>query len=140
MSSLVKIRSFYDVLGVTREATTEQINAAFRRLALGLHPDVNKRPTAEKEFQDLNEAFETLKNPLARSEYDATQRRREADLAGPDEVDNALTAFDIEVATVPKKKKKKKKPVVKHDPRLGTAEIDAIPDGFGADHSLGGVL
>lgn len=62
----------YEILGVTRDATDEEIKKAFRRQARKLHPDVNKSPDAEEEFKELNEAYDVLSDPNKRAYYDRT--------------------------------------------------------------------
>ncbi|MER3403584.1 MAG: molecular chaperone DnaJ [Armatimonadota bacterium] len=62
---------YYAVLGVTREATQEEIKSAYRRLARQLHPDVNRDdPEAEEKFKLLNEAYQVLSDPESRAVYD----------------------------------------------------------------------
>jgi molecular chaperone DnaJ len=63
-------RDFYQVLGVNRQASQEEIKKAFRRLARQYHPDVNKNPDAEARFKEINEAYEILSDPEKRSMYD----------------------------------------------------------------------
>jgi molecular chaperone DnaJ len=63
-------RDYYQVLGVDRQATEEQIKKAFRRLARQYHPDVNKTPDAESKFKEINEAYEVLSDRDKRSMYD----------------------------------------------------------------------
>lgn len=63
-------RDLYEVLGVTRDATDEEIKKAFRRQARKLHPDVNKAPDAEEQFKELNEAYDVLSDPKKRQAYD----------------------------------------------------------------------
>ena len=63
-------RDFYQVLGVSRQASQEEIKKAFRRLARQYHPDVNKNPDAEARFKEINEAYEILSDPEKRSMYD----------------------------------------------------------------------
>jgi molecular chaperone DnaJ len=63
-------RDFYQVLGVDRNATDEQIKKAFRRLARQYHPDVNKSPEAEARFKEINEAYEILSDREKRGMYD----------------------------------------------------------------------
>jgi len=67
----VKFQDYYETLGVSRDATSEQIQAAYRKLARKLHPDVNKSPDAEEKFKRLNEASEVLKDPEKRRRYDS---------------------------------------------------------------------
>ncbi len=61
---------FYEALGVTRDATTEQIQQAYRKLARKHHPDVNKEPSAEDRFKEINEAYHVLSDPKTRKRYD----------------------------------------------------------------------
>lgn len=63
-------RDYYEVLGISRDATAEQIQQAFRTLARKNHPDVNKDPGAEDRFKDINEAYHVLSDPNTRKRYD----------------------------------------------------------------------
>lgn len=63
-------RDYYEVLGVQRTATDEEIKKAFRRLAKQYHPDANKEQGAEARFIEVNEAYEVLSDPQKRSAYD----------------------------------------------------------------------
>ncbi|HIC89565.1 MAG TPA: molecular chaperone DnaJ [Anaerolineae bacterium] len=63
-------RDYYEVLGVSREASSDDIRRAFRRLARQYHPDVNKSPDAEARFKEINEAYEVLSDPDKRAAYD----------------------------------------------------------------------
>jgi molecular chaperone DnaJ len=64
-------RDPYEVLGVERDATEQQIKKAFRRLARELHPDVNDHdPAAEEKFKEAAEAYEVLSDPERRRTYD----------------------------------------------------------------------
>ena len=62
-------KDLYEVLGVPRDATEDDIKKAFRKQARKLHPDVNKSPNAEEEFKELNEAYDVLSDPQKRSAY-----------------------------------------------------------------------
>jgi curved DNA-binding protein len=64
-------RDFYKILGVPREASQDDIQRAYRRLARAHHPDVNKDPAAEERFKDVSEAYDVLSDPQARRRYDA---------------------------------------------------------------------
>jgi len=66
----VEFQDYYQVLGVARDATAKEIQAAFRKLARKHHPDVNKSADAEKQFKKINEAYEVLKDPDKRQKYD----------------------------------------------------------------------
>ncbi|HHH40567.1 MAG TPA: molecular chaperone DnaJ [Chloroflexi bacterium] len=63
-------RDYYEVLGVSRTASQEEIKKAYRRLARQYHPDVNKSPDAEARFKEINEAYEVLGDPEKRAAYD----------------------------------------------------------------------
>jgi len=60
----------YQVLGVDREASAEDIKKAYRKLARQLHPDVNKDADAEEKFKQVTHAYEVLSDPQARASYD----------------------------------------------------------------------
>lgn len=63
-------RDFYEALGVSRTASQDEIQQAYRKLARKHHPDVNKDPAAEERFKDLNEAYSVLSDPKTRARYD----------------------------------------------------------------------
>ena len=54
---------FYSVLGVSKNATPDEIKSAYRKLAKEFHPDVNKNSGAKENFSEINEAYETLSDP-----------------------------------------------------------------------------
>src|SRR5215831_2488895 len=63
-------RDYYDVLGISRAASAEEIKRAYRNLARKYHPDVNKQPGAEAKFKEINEAYEVLSDEAKRRAYD----------------------------------------------------------------------
>ncbi|MEN3016300.1 MAG: molecular chaperone DnaJ [Candidatus Methanosuratincola petrocarbonis] len=67
-------RDYYEILGVPRDATPEQIKDAYRKLALQYHPDRNKSPDAEEKFKEISEAYAVLSDPQKRQQYDMLGR------------------------------------------------------------------
>lgn len=63
-------RDYYDILGVPRTASQEEIKRAFRQLAREHHPDVNQDPRADERFKEINEAYQVLSDPERRAQYD----------------------------------------------------------------------
>jgi len=63
-------RDYYEVLGVSRNASAEELKSAFRQLARKYHPDVNKEADAEEKFKEINEAYAILSDEQKRAAYD----------------------------------------------------------------------
>lgn len=63
-------RDYYEVLGVSRTASKDEVKSAFRKLARQYHPDVNKEPGADAKFKEINEAYEILSDENKRARYD----------------------------------------------------------------------
>ena len=63
----MKYKDYYKILGLARDASTDDIKKAYRRLARKYHPDVSKEPRAEEKFKELGEAYETLKDAEKRA-------------------------------------------------------------------------
>ena len=61
---------YYEVLGVSRQDSEEEIRKAFRRKAMEYHPDRNKNPDAEEKFKEINEAYQVLSDSTKRAQYD----------------------------------------------------------------------
>src|SRR5687768_2244614 len=66
----VEYKDYYKILGVPKGASTADVKKAYRKLARQYHPDVNKKPEAEKRFKEINEAHEVLSDPEKRKRYD----------------------------------------------------------------------
>jgi molecular chaperone DnaJ len=60
-------RDYYEILGVSRDSSKEEIKRAYRRLARKYHPDVNKEPGAEDRFKEINRAYEVLSDDELRA-------------------------------------------------------------------------
>jgi len=77
-------KDYYDILGVPRNATLDEIKKAYRELALKYHPDRNKSKEAEEKFKEINEAYAVLSDPekensmtcMVRQAWSEVQRRR----------------------------------------------------------------
>ena len=67
---VMQYKDYYAILGVSRDAKPDEIRKAYRKLAKQYHPDVNKAPGAEAKYQEINEAYEVLKDPAKREKYD----------------------------------------------------------------------
>jgi len=68
---LVQYKDYYQILGVTRTASEQEIKTAYRKMARKYHPDANKNdPTAEERIKEINEAYEVLKDQDKRKKYD----------------------------------------------------------------------
>ncbi len=63
-------RDFYEVLGVSKDASKEEIKKAYRKLARKYHPDVNKEEVTDAKFKEVKEAYEVLSNEQQRAQYD----------------------------------------------------------------------
>ncbi|WP_188390501.1 molecular chaperone DnaJ [Compostibacillus humi] len=63
-------RDYYEVLGISKDATKEEIKRAYRKLARKYHPDVNKEPDAAEKFKEVKEAYEVLSDDNKRAQYD----------------------------------------------------------------------
>ncbi|MGE3539384.1 MAG: DnaJ C-terminal domain-containing protein [Candidatus Tectimicrobiota bacterium] len=66
----MEFKDYYTVLGVAKNASQDDIQREYRKLARTYHPDVNKTAEAEEKFKDIGEAYEVLKDPDKRAKYD----------------------------------------------------------------------
>ncbi len=70
----MKFKDYYEILGVARTASSDEIKKAYRKLAHQYHPDVSKDPAGEAKFKEVGEAYATLKDKEKRAAYDELGR------------------------------------------------------------------
>lgn len=73
----MEFKDYYNILGVKPDAGSKEIKAAYRKLALKYHPDMNSDARAEAKFKELAEAYKVLKHPKRRAEYDQLRQYRQ---------------------------------------------------------------
>lgn len=85
----MKYKDYYKIMGLSRDASQEEIKRTYRKLARKYHPDVSKEANAEENFKEVGEAYEVLKDPEKRAKYDQysqywqTRGEGEQQQAGP---------------------------------------------------------
>lgn len=70
-------KDYYQIMGLSRDASENDIKMAYRKLARKYHPDISKEPHAEERFKEMATAYETLKDPKKRAEYDQELKYKE---------------------------------------------------------------
>ncbi len=88
-------KDYYEILGVPRNATKEQIKEAYRKLALQYHPDRNKSPEAEEKFKEISEAYAVLSDDEKRRQYDMYGRESIYEKYTPEDIFSGTDFSDI---------------------------------------------
>jgi curved DNA-binding protein CbpA len=70
LNSMLNGKNYYQILQVDPSAEPEVINAAYKRLSIKYHPDTNRSDNANQRMQEINEAYQVLKDPTRRAHYD----------------------------------------------------------------------
>lgn len=76
-------RDYYEILGVAKNASNDEIKKAYRKLALKYHPDKGEGAESEKKFKEINEAYQVLSDPQKRSQFDQYGRTFDQGGGGP---------------------------------------------------------
>ncbi|QXP84391.1 DnaJ C-terminal domain-containing protein [Methylococcus sp. Mc7] len=74
----MQFKDYYQIMGISRDASQEEIKRTYRKLARKFHPDVSKEPDAEERFKEINEAYEVLQDKERRAAYDRLASGRSA--------------------------------------------------------------
>ena len=92
-------KDYYEVLGLSKGASDEEIKRAFRKLAKQYHPDVNKEPGAEEKFKEIGEAYAVLSDPQKKAQYDQFGHAAFANGAGGQGF-GGFNAEDIDLSSI----------------------------------------
>ena len=79
----MQFKDYYEILGLSRQASAGDIKKAYRKLAHQYHPDISKDPKGEEKFKEVNEAYRTLKDPELRKAYDELGRHQPGEEVRP---------------------------------------------------------
>ena len=79
----MQFKDYYEILGLTRQASAGDVKKAYRKLAHQYHPDISKDPKGEEKFKEVNEAYRTLKDPELRKAYDELGQHRSGEEVRP---------------------------------------------------------
>jgi molecular chaperone DnaJ len=93
--ALVNQKDYYGILGVQRNATTDEIKSAYRKLALQYHPDRNKSPDAEEKFKEISEAYAVLSDEEKRKTFDHYGSAGIGDRYTPEDIFRGVDFEDI---------------------------------------------
>ena len=129
------MKNAYEILGVNKDATDDQIRAAWREKARELHPDRNKRPTATQEYEEAKKSYDILKDPSLRADHDFALVRAKGASIPADALDDSLADW-FTPAPQPAPSHRQAPRRVPAQPQRQTRHHDrrmddeTIPDGF----------
>ena len=93
--------SYYDILGISTDATDADVKKAYRTLSLKYHPDRNPSEEAKEKIQKINEAYETLGDPALRKQYDTKDAVNEnLNFGNADQFNDINNIFNIHTISV----------------------------------------
>jgi len=98
VDKVLKAKNYYEILGVDKNASTEEITKRYRKLALQMHPDKNKCSGSEEAFKKVSQAFSCLKDPEKRKQYDL---RGDEESSGSGPYRRRTNAYEFETEISP---------------------------------------